>query len=71
MPGTDPTSPDSFTIVCIRCERPLIVRRQWIGRDVQCTHCSGVLRVPPAPVDGRPARALTPTLGGKRQFNFG
>jgi DNA-directed RNA polymerase subunit RPC12/RpoP len=60
-----------FTIICASCERPLTAQPEWIGRDVECPHCGGKMRVPvPAP-DGRPTRAGKASLAPRLEFNFG
>jgi len=61
----------SFLTVCTRCDRPLTVRREWAGREVQCPHCASVLRVPPAPADERAVPAQAPGLRARFRFNFG
>lgn len=69
---TDATSEaeQRFTVLCRRCDRPLIARRGWVGREVQCPHCSSLLRVPAESSDGRPVLAAGPNLSAKRCFNF-
>lgn len=57
-------------MVCIRCDRPVLARPQWTGREVQCPYCHSVLRVPQPPADGRPVRADGPTLSAKHYFHF-
>jgi len=59
-----------FVMLCRRCERPLNVRREWVGRDVKCPHCDSVLRVPEPPSEGRVVTARAPYLAPKRCFNF-
>lgn len=65
------TAEPRFVILCLRCDRPLLARPQWVGREVQCPHCFSVLRVPPQPADGQATRAAPPSLAPKRTFNFG
>lgn len=59
-----------FTILCMRCERQVIARDGWIGREVQCPHCSSVIRVPPRPAIDVPIRSDPPNLSAKKCFNF-
>jgi hypothetical protein len=65
------TQPERYTIICRSCERTLTVRHQWIGRDVQCPHCSTILRVPPPGMTDKPVRAARPTVTAELEFNFG
>jgi hypothetical protein len=63
-------SRDPFLIVCLRCEREVLTRRGWVGRDVRCPFCASVLRVP-VPLPGRRAMsAEAPALTPARFFNF-
>lgn len=59
-----------FTIICIYCNRHVLARESWIGRDVRCPHCSGVLRVPEGVPGDPPVRARQPAFGANRYFNF-
>lgn len=59
-----------FTIVCLRCERPILARRGWVGHEVKCPHCMSLLRVPPPAADGSLVRANRPALGARSYFNF-
>ncbi len=61
---------DRFRVVCIRCDRPMSARPEWVGRDVRCPHCDCVVKVPPRRDDGLPVRSSAPSLGHKRYFNF-
>ncbi len=63
------TIPSFFELTCIRCDRTLRVRRLWIGREVECPYCTSLLRVPD-PGPAARARALGPSLGARRLFNF-
>lgn len=69
MAATTPEA-NRFTMVCLRCERPVLARREWIGQDVKCPHCLSLLRVPPPDPHGRMARAQRPMLGAREYFNF-
>lgn len=60
-----------FTLICLRCDRPMLARADWSGREVQCPYCASVLRLPEAPPDGRAVRGLPPNLAPRRLFNFG
>jgi DNA-directed RNA polymerase subunit RPC12/RpoP len=62
---------EQFTIVCRDCRRPMTARRAWQGRDVQCPHCSSIVRVPPPAADDRAVEAGRPALGPRLEFNFG
>jgi hypothetical protein len=59
-----------FIMLCLRCDRPVVTRVAWVGREVQCPHCSSVLRVPPPANDGSTVRARGPDTAPKRFFNF-
>ncbi len=61
---------ESFTILCRRCDRPIIARAAWVGWEVQCPHCFSILRVPEVPADGRPVQADAPNLSARLCFNF-
>ena len=65
---TDPS--EQFTMLCVRCERPVRTPREWIGREVQCPHCNCVVCVPEDPQEGRPPVSKGPNLSPKRAFNF-
>lgn len=56
--------------MCLRCDRPVIARREWVGREVYCPHCYSVIRVPEAPADGRPVQADAPNVSTRLGFNF-
>lgn len=67
---TDTAAAPRFTIICLYCNRHVLARPAWVGREVRCPHCSGVLRVPePAPAN-IPVRARQPAFGPNRYFNF-
>lgn len=70
MSPATPEAAERFTIICLRCDRPVIARRTWVGREVHCPHCYSVIRVPAAPADGRPVRADGPNVSTKLAFNF-
>ncbi len=61
---------DRFPVLCPHCGQAVRARRDWTGRDVQCAHCGGVLRVPEAPPDGRPVEGLRPLAARRERFNF-
>ena len=61
---------ERFTILCCRCERPVLARRNWIGWEVECPHCHSLMSVPEKPADQRPVPANSPHLGPKYCFNF-
>jgi hypothetical protein len=71
MPDVDATADNRFLMECVRCHRPVTVRREWIGQEVHCPHCDSVLRVPPPDERGMLVKALAPQLGSRRFFNFG
>lgn len=56
-------------IQCIRCEREVLARLEWVGREVECPHCYSLLRVP-APQGQTVTRAQAPSLGPRAVFNF-
>jgi hypothetical protein len=70
MPESREQTGERFTILCLRCDRPLVARVSWVGWEVQCPHCCSPMRVPEAPGDGRPVRADGPDLSAKNRFNF-
>ncbi len=70
MSRTEQPPPTRFKLICLRCDRPMLARSEWIGREVQCPHCASVLRVPPPPPDGRPVTAQEPSRSPRRRFNF-
>lgn len=59
-----------FTLLCRRCDRPLTVRQEWVGREVRCPYCWSVMRVSSLPGRGRTVRAAEPSLAERRCFNF-
>jgi DNA-directed RNA polymerase subunit RPC12/RpoP len=59
-----------FTMLCLRCDRPVLVWDKWIGREVRCPHCSSTLQVPIPPPDDSPVRANPPSMAPRRAFNF-
>ena len=61
---------ERFTIICKRCDRPVIARVEWVAWEVQCPHCQSLLRVPDVPDDGRPVPADIPHMAAKHGFNF-
>jgi hypothetical protein len=70
MPDREPQSVKRFTILCRRCDRPVLAREAWVGREVQCPHCCSLMRVPAVPAEGRPVRAEAPSLSARQCFNF-
>ncbi len=70
MPAAEAQQCDRFVILCRLCDRPVLARRAWVGREVRCPHCATPLRVPKAPPDDRPVRADGPYLGARRGFYF-
>ena len=71
MPSAEAESAGRFTIICPKCDRPLLTRREWVGGKVHCPHCNAPMGVPPARADGRPARAMVPGEGQPaRPFDF-
>jgi len=63
-------SDDRFPVLCPHCGQAVRARRAWVGRDVQCAHCAGILRVPKPPPDGRPVAGLRPPATPRELFNF-
>jgi DNA-directed RNA polymerase subunit RPC12/RpoP len=63
-------SAEHFTILCRRCDRPVLARTTWIGWEVQCPHCNSPMRVPEVSSDRRPVQAEGPDLSAKNCFNF-
>lgn len=61
---------ERFTILCYRCDRPLLTRTRWIGWEVECPHCRSLMSVPEPSVDKHPIPATAPYLGPKFCFNF-
>ncbi len=61
---------ERFTILCLRCDRPVVARAAWVGWEVQCPHCESPMRVPEMSDDGRPVQARGPDLSAKSRFNF-
>ena len=70
MAEASSTSPGEFTVTCARCEGPVLAQRAWAGLEVQCPHCSSVIRVPQPSDDGKPLRSEAPSLSPRRNFNF-
>jgi len=68
--STSAACDDRFPVLCPHCGQAVRARRDWAGRDVQCTHCAGVLRVPEPPPDGRPVDGLRPPAAPRERFNF-
>ncbi|MBW7903974.1 MAG: hypothetical protein LC135_14500 [Phycisphaerae bacterium] len=66
----EPRAADRFLLLCLRCERRVLARDEWIGREVQCPHCGAVLLVPPRAPDDRPVMAAAPSVAPRRNFTF-
>ena len=63
--------PDThFRMVCHNCQRIILARQSWVGRDVACPHCQGAMHVPPPTDDSRPPIATAPSITANRYFNF-
>lgn len=61
---------DQFTMICLRCDRPIVTTRQWIGREQRCPHCYSVVLIPEPPATGEIIRTKAPRLGPKMFFHF-
>lgn len=61
--------PGRFRISCLRCERVIVARAEWIGIEAQCPYCQSLLRIP-KPHGAAVVRAGAPSLGPRRLFNF-
>jgi hypothetical protein len=70
MPAPREQAVERFTILCRRCDRPVLARTSWVGWEVECPHCYSPMRVPEVPADGRPVQAEGPDLSAKNCFNF-
>lgn len=70
MAQAKPDGVQRYTIICRRCERPVIAREAWAGQEARCPHCQSVIRVPPPSTDGRPVQSLAVSLTPRRCFNF-
>jgi hypothetical protein len=70
MPDTKSQPVERFTILCRRCDRPVLAREAWVGWEVQCPHCYSLMRVPAVPADRRPVLAEGPHLSTRHGFNF-
>jgi hypothetical protein len=70
MPESREQTAEHFTILCLRCDRPVLARPAWVGWEVLCPHCYSPMRVPEMPSDERPVRAEGPDLSAKSCFNF-
>lgn len=68
--STASTPIERFKILCIRCDRPMFARPEWIGWEVECPYCHSVVRVPEASDDGLPTRSTGPNLSPRKYFNF-
>lgn len=62
--------PERFLVTCIRCDRPILARRAWIGKEVKCPYCRSILTTPEPAPRARSTRAASPNLAPKRRFNF-
>lgn len=70
MPTAREQDVERFTILCCRCDRPVLARVAWVGWEVQCPHCYSPMRVPDVPADRQPVRADGPDLSAKNCFHF-
>lgn len=61
---------DRFALLCIRCQRTMIGRPEWAGREVQCPYCASTLVVPDEVEPGRVTRALPPSMTPREFFYF-
>jgi len=48
-----------FEIACT-CGQNMLVESRYVGQDVQCPGCGGILRVPPIPRSGDPVPVVWP-----------
>ncbi len=69
MSAANADSSERFPLVCNHCERQISVRTEWIGREVQCPHCSALLLVPQPKPNGL-TRAEPPRRIVRHGFNF-
>lgn len=81
--ATEPGQNERYPVICPHCGRQVMVRAEWLDRDVQCPLCSHFLCVPQPSSDGYPPRAEPATGGGSLppgpnvrvrggvRFNFG
>jgi DNA-directed RNA polymerase subunit RPC12/RpoP len=70
MLPANPDAQDCFTLLCLKCGRPIAAQRGWVGQEVQCPHCAAPLCVPPPRDDGQPVRAIPPRIVPPLRFNF-
>lgn len=70
MTRVEPARPQHRTIVCRRCDRPMLVRESWRGREVRCPHCGSVVSVPDELQADGVVRAGPPDLRVRHAFNF-
>lgn len=69
--SVSPSPAETFTILCMRCDRPVIAQLDWLGREVHCPHCLSVIKVPKVtPPPGQSVRSDGPDLRPKAEFNF-
>ncbi len=66
----DVANASRFQMICLRCDRPVLARPQWAGRNVHCPHCWSVVRVPPPPANGEIVRAGAPSNAPRVVFHF-
>lgn len=67
---TDAANATHFQMICLRCDRPVLARPQWAGRNVHCPHCWSVVRVPQPPANGEIVRAAAPSNATREVFHF-
>lgn len=61
----------TFKVACRHCERHMLARPDWIGREVECPFCHNVQKIPqPAASGAMTPKAESPTLAPSRAFNF-
>jgi hypothetical protein len=70
MATPDDSAGERFTMTCVHCARELLGRRAWIGRDVQCPHCTSILTVPEPAPPGQETRAEVSASTAQRRFSF-
>ena len=48
---SDTERPQIFKFYCIRCGQKLAAQVGWVGRDVNCTTCNSLIKIPDPPED--------------------
>lgn len=59
-----------FRMECYACERIMMARAAWVGREVACPYCHTCLRVPEPPDGDIVVRSRRPRRAAKLGFNF-